>query len=83
MYLNIVLNAKAGLFCQLLFFKVQGAIEKNCIRRFELKCFHILKGHFWELVIDFLTRWDHPFCNTVLKKENKLTEIHFLKCPLI
>ena len=36
-------------------FKVQGAIEKNCIRRYELKCFCILGVIFQELVIDFLT----------------------------
>ena len=28
------------------YFKVQGAMEKNCIRRHELKCFCILRGHF-------------------------------------
>ena len=28
-------------------FKVQGAIEKNCIRGHELNCFHILRGSFF------------------------------------
>ena len=29
-----------------IFFGVQGAMERNCIRRHELKCFCIFKGHF-------------------------------------
>ena len=29
-----------------IFFEVQGAMERNCIRRHELKCFCILRGHF-------------------------------------
>ena len=37
------------------YFKVQGAMEKNCIRRPELKCFVFLGVIFQELVIDFLT----------------------------
>jgi len=29
-----------------IFFEVQGAMERNCIRRHELKCFCIFKGYF-------------------------------------
>ena len=69
-----------------IFFEVQGAMERNCIRRHELKCFAFLRVIFQELVIDFFRTIDSSLVvgSSILehcteKKGRKINRNSFLK----